>query len=148
MNGDPLSFQIWTNQQMRFGDIKYHMMFWDYRKGESDLPNCKMMEGICPPILVPTSLIKNTTPNALLVKKLASLYIQPVANEDVTCTLMVLENLAKPEWISVPCAEKILTYVVCVKESKASVDQYPGFDQKRKDLEVASTIFQCNNGKK
>ena len=102
MNGDQLSFQIWTNHQMRLGDIKYHMNFWDYRKKESDLVNCKIIEGICSPILVPTSLIKNTTSSGLLVKKLASLYIQPVANEDVTCTLMVLENLAKPEWISVP----------------------------------------------
>ena len=137
MNGDPLSFQIWTNQQMRFGDINYHKKFLDYHKKESDLVNCKIIEGICPPILVPTSSIKNTTPNALLVKKLASLYIQPVANKDITCTLMVLENLAKPEWISVPCTEKILTDMVCVKESKASGYQYPGFDQKRKDLEVA-----------
>ena len=147
MNGDPLSFQIWTNQQMRFGDIKYHMKFWDYRKKESDLIDCINVEGVCPSILFPTSLNKNTTSNALLVKQFASLYIQPVANEDITCTVMVLENLAKPEWISVPCAEKILTDVVCVKESMVNGDQYPGFDQKRKDLEVASIIFQCNNGK-
>ena len=109
--------------------------------------SCIFYKGACPLNFVPTPVIKTTTPNALLVKKLASHYVQPVANEDVTCTLMVLENLAKPEWISVPCAEKILTDVVCVKESMVNGDQYPGFDQKRKDLEVASIIFQCNNGK-
>ena len=34
MNGNPMSFQIWTNQQMRFGDIKYHMKAWDYLEKE------------------------------------------------------------------------------------------------------------------
>ena len=60
---------------------------------------------------------------------------------------MMLENLAKPEWISVSCTEKILTDVVCVKENKVNGDTFTGFDQIKTDLEVTLTIFQCGNGK-
>ena len=87
-------------------------------------------------------------PNALLVKKkFASHYIQPVTNNNIDCTLMMLENLAKPEWISVSCSEKILTDVVCVKENKVKGDTFTGFDPIKTDLEVTLTIFQCGNGK-
>ena len=29
------------------------------------------------------------------------------------CTLMLLFNLAKPDWISMPCDKKLLSHVVC-----------------------------------
>ena len=93
MNGDPLSFQLWTNQQMRFHDIKYQIMVWNYQNEKSDLCTYK---GDCPTIYVPASSKKKAVPNALLVNKLALQYIQPVVNEDITCTVMMLENLAKP----------------------------------------------------
>ena len=144
MNGDPLSFQIWTNQQIRFSDIEYHMNIWKYPKKFTG--QCLFLF-ICGSYFSPTSLNKDTIPNALLVKKFASLYIQPVANNDNNCTLMMLENLAKPEWISVSCTEKILTDVVCVKENEVNGDTFTGFDQIKTDLEVTLTIFQCGNGK-
>ena len=75
MNGDPLSFQKWSNQKLRFGDIKYHITFWYYVK--ENLKNC-IFAGVCPLHFIPTSVNKNTTPNALLVKKFASQYIKPV----------------------------------------------------------------------
>ena len=144
MNGDPLSFQMWNNQQIRFSDVKYHMKVWKYLKEES--ASDKILEGAYHFDFGPTFLIRNITPNALLVKKFASLYIQPVAHEDVACTLMVLENLAKPEWISVPCSEKILTDVICVQENKVKGDTFLGFDQEITDKKVKLTLFQCNNG--
>ena len=128
---------------MRFGDVKYHIKFWYYVK--EDFKTCRFA-GVCPPHFVPTSLNKNITPNALLVKKFASQYIQPVANKVVGCTLIMLENLAIPEWITVPCAEKILTHVVCVSKDWENGDIFLGFHQEMTDIEVTSTLFQCNNG--
>ena len=128
---------------MKFGDIKYYIKFWYYVK--EDLETC-IFAGVCPHHFVPTSLNKNTTPNALLVKKFASQYIQPVANKDVGCTLIMLENLAIPEWITVPCDEKILTSVVCVSEDRGNGDIFLGFDQEMTDIKVTSILFQCNNG--
>ena len=58
----------------------------------------------------------------------------------------MLENLAIPEWITVPCGEKILTSVVCVSEDRGSGEIFLGFDQKGIDIEVTSILFQCNNG--
>ena len=143
MNGDPLSFQMWTNQQMRFGDIKYHMKVWDLQKESRD---CILFHGVCN-VFIPTFVDKNITPNALLVKEIASQYIQPVANKDIACTIMMLENMAKPEWISVPCTDKILTHVICVKKIKVNGDEFHGFEQIKTDLEITSTIFQCKNKK-
>ena len=128
---------------MRFGDVKYHIKFWYYVK--EDFKTCRYA-GVCPPHFVPTSLNKNITPNALLVKKFASQYIQPVVNKDVGCTLIMLENLAMSEWITVPCAEKILTSVVCVSKDWKNGDIFLGFHQEMTDIEVTSTLFQCNNG--
>ena len=133
---------------MRFGDIKYQTMVWHYLKKKSHL--CRF-KGACPFHFVPTSSEKDTTPNALLVKKFASQYIQPVANKDITCTIMMLENLAKPHWISVPCTEKIISDVACVEEnqingSKWGIDKWPVFNEEKPDIDVTSTIFQCNDG--
>ena len=128
---------------MTFGDIKYHIKFWYYVK--ENFKTC-IFAGVCPHHFVPTSLNKNTTPNALLVQKFASQYIQPVANKDVSCTIVMLENLAMPEWITVSCAERILASVVCVSEQRANDDIFLGFDQEMTDIKVTSTLFQCNNG--
>ena len=121
------------------------MKTWDYLPKESE--NCRLFEGPCPIYFVPSSVDKNTTPNALLVKKYASQYVQPVANKDIACTLMILENLAMPEWISIPCTRKILSDVVCIKENKVNRNEFTRFDQIKTDLEITSTIFQCSNGK-
>ena len=80
MNGDPLSFQIWTNQQIRFSDIEYHMKVWKYPK---KLTGYCIFLFICGSYFGPTSFNRDTMPNALLVKKFASQYIQPVANNDI-----------------------------------------------------------------
>ena len=128
---------------MTFGDIEYHIKFWYYVK--ETFKTC-IYAGVCPAHFVPTSVNKNTTPNALLVKKFASQYIQPVANKDIGCTLLMLENLAMPEWITVPCAEKILTSVVCVRENRKHGDIFLGFDEEMTDIKLTSTLFQCNNG--
>ena len=34
-------------------------------------------------------------------------------NDRMNCTLMLLSNLAEPDWISIPCNYKILHCVVC-----------------------------------
>ena len=58
----------------------------------------------------------------------------------------MLENLAIPEWISIPRTEKILTSVVCVSKDREKGDIFLGFDQQMTDIKVTLTLFQCNNG--
>ncbi len=43
--------------------------------------------------------------------------IYPSFGANQNCTLMLLTNVAQPEWISVSCNEKLLSHVFCVQES-------------------------------
>ena len=53
-----------------------------------------------------------------------------VLPEDVNkfCTLMLLSNLREPDWISIPCQEDLLAFIVCRKEntikSKYNISKY------------------------
>ena len=52
------------------------------------------------------------------------------------CSLMLLSNLAEPNWISIPCEEKLLDFIMCVKKT-SPVNEY---DVNENDL---SEIFKC-----
>ena len=51
--------------------------------------------------------------NLTNVKELAVKTIQPAMHKLKLCTVMLLSNLAYPEWIHVDCDEKLLSDVVC-----------------------------------
>ena len=61
----------------------------------------------------------------------------------VQVTSMILENLAEPEWISVPCQDKVLTDIVCVKELNLKQNKTINFAQI--DVNLKLTLFLCKN---
>lgn len=60
------------------------------------------------------------------------------------CTAIILENLGEPEWISVPCGDKVLTDIVCTAEVSSK--------QRKEPIKTYSfnkftlNLFLCNNG--
>ncbi len=46
--------------------------------------------------------------------------LQPHTTHGDFCTLMIVTNLAGPEWVSIPCREKLLCDVMCVIQSAVS----------------------------
>ena len=47
-----------------------------------------------------------------MLKKISQKYIQPQKNKK--CTLMLLTNLAQPEWISIKCHDQIIGDILCM----------------------------------
>ena len=39
--------------------------------------------------------------------------LQPTAGEAARCTMLLLQNLAQPDWVSINCHEKLLSHMVC-----------------------------------
>ena len=58
--------------------------------------------------------LRDVTLNLKHVKRTAMRKLQ---SHTRNCTLMLLSNLAEPDWISVPCNDKLLHYVVCAKKA-------------------------------
>ncbi len=47
--------------------------------------------------------------------------LQPMVSGDPQCTLILLYNLAEPQWASVGCEEQLLTQVVCYSKRRVSI---------------------------
>ena len=62
-------------------------------------------------------------PNLTTIKSSASSIIHPLLRRTEQCTMMLLTNLAEPDWIFVPCDEPYLYIVVCKKEQPAKKKQ-------------------------
>ncbi len=60
-------------------------------------------------------VVGHTCPNLTSLKIVASSTIYPFATTSDTCTLMLVSNLAEPEWISTSCNQKLLNYVFCTQ---------------------------------
>ena len=56
-------------------------------------------------------------PNLTSVKMSAKTDMHPLYLRRITCTLMLLSNLAEPDWISISCKEKLLNFIVCTKKT-------------------------------
>ena len=131
---------------MKDDGVDYEMKFW-YFKGT----NCHVEEIATDIIYKNTdycnmkivSKSKTTTYNFALIKDASSQFIQPIANITYKCTSMILENLAEPEWISVPCQDKILTDIVCVRELDLKQNETTNFAQI--DVNLKLTLFLCMN---
>ena len=50
-------------------------------------------------------------------KKTLQNAIQGSVTSNRACTIMILSNLAEPDWLSIPCEEKTLYYTVCVEKN-------------------------------
>ena len=69
-----------------------------------------------------------------IIKKHAVEYLQPMPSQD--CSLLMLSNLAYPEWISINCNEAILTHIVCVKDIIKTLDE-------NDDVSITATKKYC-----
>ena len=67
--------------------------------------------------------IANKCLNLTHIKRLAQMSIQSPSNPQRPCSLMLLSNLAEPEWISVQCSEKLLYFVLCTKKKEYGYGQ-------------------------
>ena len=85
------------------------------------------------------------TLSAIKLKEIASVQIQPLTADSFNCTIMILDNLAEPEWITAPCMNKFFTVIVCVAED--SLKQIKDINIKDQHLNVTQlNLFLCNNG--
>ncbi len=55
---------------------------------------------------------ENAQPSEELFRNTRKIF-QPSNNKEKKCTLLLLHNLAQPEWISINCNKPMLTHVVC-----------------------------------
>ena len=58
---------------------------------------------------------------------------------------MLLENLAELEWISIPCADKILADIICVAENNTK--ERIEFISSKNISSIQITKFLCKDGK-
>ena len=56
-------------------------------------------------------------------KKETQIELYPVMTKNKLCTMLLLSNLAYPQWISVACDLKILDHVVCTTDNKPPISQ-------------------------
>ena len=123
LNSSPLAYQLWRNLLMRDNKINYYI--------ESIHPWMKL------------HYRKKHRVQQMQMEK-ASKFIQPMKRDIFLCTIMVLENLAALEWISVSCNDAVVSEVVCVKENNpyipVKVINVPKLQKTR------LTIFSCSDG--
>ena len=85
--------------------------------------------------------VKEITTQYLWIKNISAQLIQPTK---FNCTIMITENLAEPEWVSVPCTDKIVTDVVCIRELNSCNKSH-----KSKEINIETdikvTTFRCAN---
>ena len=62
---------------------------------------------------IPTCMVKEW-PNAISsLKNNLSTHLHPMPAHSHNCVLLLMSNLAHPEWISINCDEKLLPHIVC-----------------------------------
>ena len=110
--GGPLAFQQYSNDHFTRAEINY---------------SCKIAM-----LSKEINLCLNLTSIKNVSERLTKFY----HSKTQLCSLMLLSNLAEPNWISIPCAEKLLDFIMCVKKT-SPVNEY---DVNENDL---SEIFKC-----
>ena len=70
----------------------------------------------------------------------ASTFLYPFMYQNHRCTVMLLFNLAEPDWISVPCAERTQSQVVCYLQHTNLKDENPA------NIKSATDSYLCSAG--
>ena len=75
----------------------------------------------------------------------SSQIVQPMKRDVFSCTIMILENLVVPGWISVSCNDAVVSEIVCVTDN---TNTYKGINiTKIKKMQVIKlTLFLCHDG--
>ena len=55
-------------------------------------------------------------PDLTPIKEDAASTISPTAQKSKLCTIMLLSNIAEPDWVNIDCNIKYLTHILCVKK--------------------------------
>lgn len=107
VQGAPLTYQKFINHNFGKGHVTTYSCETDYKIiGVND-------EGI---------LELTTCPELSDQKKRAQHVLHPYNVNHTQCTLLLLVNLAEPEWISVDCSTKLLYDILCVVRKKNRAD--------------------------
>ncbi len=84
-------------------------------------------------------LIPFPCPNLDNIKKLSCSAIYPALKRTLSCTLLLMSNLAQPDWISVNCKEAFLAHVFCFHFSQMAKSQ----EHFHKNI---SSLSECSTG--
>ncbi len=85
----------------------------DYGK---DTASAKLFQYVSGKIYIPShgEWLIEQYPNRTVVHKEQQSSIYPIINGKRDCTMMLLDNLAYPQWVSIDCHAKLLVDIVCV----------------------------------
>ena len=115
-NGSPLTFQLFTNVNFGTESITTYRCLTHWN-GEA----------------------KTKCVNIRDIKFRAAHTLYPNRQTSTTCTLMLLSNLAEPEWIQIECNKNLLASVFCIQnERRESVKQAFDYDEEK-------LVTQCPN---
>ncbi len=137
-SGSPLSYQLYTN--LNFGtniESVFQCLKCDGRYGGYEfwyqLEWCYLhFEDHCV--------------NLTVYKQKSRSTIYPYMSQVETCVLLVLTNLAQPEWIQVNCSEEMLSTVLCVKNNSAFYEEMITLNIVHLPVNVCSTYHVLKNG--
>ncbi len=80
------------------------------------------------------------------IKDQASKFIHPVLTADMKCTMLLLTNLAQPDWISIECKMPTLSHVHCaINEATFLIRNYTGWLRER-NVKFCNTSHFVVNG--
>ena len=118
MDGAPVSYQLWNNYLIKNQNYKKFIK-----------PRQR-------------SMLKITETITLLKKqvKQAMNELQPQVEKENDCVIMVTHVISNPDWINIPCAEKIPAFVVCQK-----IINGEGNNNSMRNGSVNNALDMCQN---
>ena len=111
-NGDPMSYQLWLNSlDSRHSNVIFKAFSQIY-DGNYFYYNVKISNDL----YKKEEYLRHKT--------------HPVTDNKYTCSLMMVHNLAEPEWLSIMCDQALLSHVLCAIDS-ADMDYSLMFTNKK-----------------
>ncbi len=107
----PVTFQDWKNKYFRTGPPTFTKAHLDHKIIVQ--PYYYKLSGDCKRSTASICYSYENQQPAEFVRNNTKLTLQPVLVGLKKCTMLLLHNLAQPEWISVRCDDLLQTHVVC-----------------------------------
>ncbi len=142
----PVSFQAFYNHQFQNNATTCNIkpIFWSYKSKTHTL----WEKSPDPEYEGRRYVLPWAFPDLNPVRSSAEHNIFPQNIDGQTCTLLLLTNLAEPEWISVNCSQKLLPHILCAKNTNlSSLENSSYYNQKNvKDVKSClHTDFNVNS---
>ena len=105
-DGSPLSHQLWINRHTRGIRITYTHRYHKIRQNPK-----KWVPSFCR-----LNISSSVRKLSIYIDVLTSEPLQPMNEHrhNLACEVMMMDNLADPEWISVPCLLPTIHNIICV----------------------------------